>query len=85
MECSEQKAVGEMKVEVLVKQAKGLQAKDSGGTSDPYAIVSAGKQSFKTPVVKKTLSPVWNHTQQLGVPAGIKSLKIEIYDHGEVN
>jgi len=34
-----------------------------GGTSDPYCVVTStfNKQRFKTPVVKKTLNPVWNN------------------------
>ena len=45
---------------VAVCQARGLAAKDRGGTSDPYAVLSHGKQQHKTKVISKNLNPVWN-------------------------
>lgn len=47
---------------VTVIEARNLAAMDKGGTSDPYCVVKStfNKQSFKTSVIKKTLSPAWN-------------------------
>ena len=57
---------GEMetfRVVVWVKQARRLQARDSGGTSDPYVElrVAGMKARPKTPYVKRSVSPVWNY------------------------
>nr|XP_033804538.1 synaptotagmin-like protein 5 isoform X2 [Geotrypetes seraphini] len=54
-------------LEVLVKEAKNLTAVKSGGTSDTfvkgYLLPDNSKASkHKTPVVKKTVNPHWNHT-----------------------
>lgn len=40
-------------------EADNLAAKDRGNTSDPYAILRLGAQSFQTEVQKTTLDPVW--------------------------
>ncbi|XP_030058183.1 synaptotagmin-like protein 5 [Microcaecilia unicolor] len=54
-------------LEALVKEAKNLTAVKSGGTSDTfvkgYLLPDNTKASkHKTPVVKKTVNPHWNHT-----------------------
>ncbi|MBN3324868.1 SYTL5 protein, partial [Atractosteus spatula] len=54
-------------VELVVKEAKNLTAVKSGGTSDTfvkgYLLPDNSKASkHKTPVVKKSVNPQWNHT-----------------------
>ncbi|RXN00173.1 Synaptotagmin-like protein 5 [Acipenser ruthenus] len=54
-------------VEVQIKEAKNLTAVKSGGTSDAfvkgYMLPDTSKSSkHKTPVVKKSVNPSWNHT-----------------------
>ncbi|XP_078514387.1 synaptotagmin-like protein 5 [Lissotriton helveticus] len=54
-------------LEVHIKEAKNLTAVKSGGTSDTfvkgYLLPNHSKASkHKTPVVKKTVNPQWNHT-----------------------
>ncbi|XP_041128098.1 synaptotagmin-like protein 5 [Polyodon spathula] len=54
-------------VEVQIKEAKNLTAVKSGGTSDSfvkgYMLPDNSKSSkHKTPVVKKSVNPSWNHT-----------------------
>ncbi|KAM8975928.1 synaptotagmin-like protein 5 isoform 2-T2 [Pelodytes ibericus] len=54
-------------LEVLVKEAKNLTAVKSGGTSDTfvkgYLLPDNSKSSkHKTPIIKKTVNPQWNHT-----------------------
>ncbi|MGH0168540.1 UNVERIFIED_CONTAM: hypothetical protein FKN15_057819 [Acipenser sinensis] len=54
-------------VEVQIKEAKNLTAVKSGGTSDTfvkgYMLPDTSKSSkHKTPVVKKSVNPSWNHT-----------------------
>lgn len=64
-----------MGVSVTIVEARGILAADSNGFSDPYvtmtlldskgvAIVAGG--SFKTKVVKKTLTPQWNEEFTVG-------------------
>lgn len=43
-------------VEIL--RASNVRAADWGGTSDPYAVVSAGEQKFTTKTIYSTLNPV---------------------------
>ena len=45
----------------LVK-AKDLAKSDMIGKSDPYAVLKYGNQKDKTPVVKNTQNPEWNHS-----------------------
>eukprot|EP00756_Hemistasia_phaeocysticola_P012854 Hpha_TRINITY_DN15232_c2_g12::TRINITY_DN15232_c2_g12_i1::g.66564::m.66564 len=56
---------------VNIRSGKDLVAADSGGTSDPYVIVSVPgtKSKVRTAVIKKTVNPVWNQTFQLDVPS----------------
>ncbi|XP_064412943.1 synaptotagmin-like protein 5 [Latimeria chalumnae] len=54
-------------LEVLIKEAKNLTAVKSGGTSDTfvksYLLPDNSKSSkHKTPVIKKSVNPKWNHT-----------------------
>lgn len=48
-------------VRVTVVSGTNLPALDSGKTSDPYVVVSLGNEKKKTPVIKKTLNPVWDN------------------------
>eukprot|EP01120_Amphizonella_sp_Union-15-10_P015634 TRINITY_DN807_c0_g4_i1.p1 TRINITY_DN807_c0_g4~~TRINITY_DN807_c0_g4_i1.p1 ORF type:complete len:439 (-),score=89.98 TRINITY_DN807_c0_g4_i1:106-1422(-) len=49
---------------VTCVEARNLSAMDKTGTSDPYIVLRAtwSKQIFKTKVVKKSLTPVWDQT-----------------------
>ncbi|XP_009696427.1 PREDICTED: synaptotagmin-like protein 5 [Cariama cristata] len=54
-------------LEVLIKEAKNLTAVKSGGTSDTfvkgYLLPDDNKATkHKTPVIKKSVNPQWNHT-----------------------
>ncbi|NXC59685.1 SYTL5 protein, partial [Aleadryas rufinucha] len=54
-------------LEVLIKEAKNLTAVKSGGTSDTfvkgYLLPDDSKaMKHKTPIVKKSVNPRWNHT-----------------------
>ncbi|KAL1513820.1 hypothetical protein ABEB36_003173 [Hypothenemus hampei] len=75
---------------ILVKEAKALCAIKANGTSDPfcksYLLPDKGRNAKqKTPVVKKTVNPMWNHTfiydnvtlQELSE----RSLELTVWDH----
>jgi len=47
-------------ITVNVLEAKNLVAADKSGTSDPYVVLTLGKQVHKTKVIDKNLQPVWN-------------------------
>ncbi|XP_068125987.1 synaptotagmin-like protein 5 isoform X2 [Hyperolius riggenbachi] len=54
-------------LEVLIKEAKNLTAVKSGGTSDTfvkgYVLPDNNKSTkHKTPIIKKSVNPQWNHT-----------------------
>ena len=63
-----------------VVAGRGLEAKDSGGTSDPYAIVEVGKEKRKTKVIKKDLNPEWDEKFELVVTDVNSMLKVTIWD-----
>ncbi|CAG9857439.1 unnamed protein product [Phyllotreta striolata] len=75
---------------VLVKEAKALSAVKANGTSDPfcksYLLPDKGRSSKqKTPVAKRSVNPVWNHTfvyddvtlQELSE----RCLELTVWDH----
>ena len=43
-------------------QARDMYASDKTGLSDPYAIMSFGRYSTKSRVVKESLCPTWDQT-----------------------
>jgi hypothetical protein len=61
---------------VTVVQARGLRAMDKGGTSDPFVVVSTGKQKKQTKAVKKTLEPSWG--EQFSFEIGDLSEKLAV-------
>ncbi|XP_029438577.1 synaptotagmin-8 [Rhinatrema bivittatum] len=73
-------------ITVGVKQATDLKAMDSGGTSDPYAIVyltSDSKKKYETKVYRKTLSPVFNESFTFSISqADVEDTEvvIQVYD-----
>jgi len=73
------------KLQVVALEARDLQAADSGGTSDPFAVAHVGGvKPIKTKVIKKTLCPKWNETLKMTLPAGTdEPLKIQVYDHDQ--
>ncbi|TAQ83899.1 hypothetical protein B7494_g7780 [Chlorociboria aeruginascens] len=63
-----------LKVQVL--KARNLTAKDRGGTSDPYLVLTLGESKSVTQSVPKTLNPEWNVTVQMPV-ASVSSLLLD--------
>eukprot|EP00002_Diphylleia_rotans_P001016 TRINITY_DN10556_c0_g1_i10.p1 TRINITY_DN10556_c0_g1~~TRINITY_DN10556_c0_g1_i10.p1 ORF type:complete len:1388 (+),score=278.91 TRINITY_DN10556_c0_g1_i10:174-4166(+) len=63
-----------------IVEAEDLRSADSNGLSDPFCEVKLGAQTFKTPVVKKNLNPIWNVQKALDVTPEAKELVIRVMD-----
>ncbi|QSZ33058.1 hypothetical protein DSL72_002643 [Monilinia vaccinii-corymbosi] len=68
--------VNGLMLKVVVLKARNLAAKDKGGTSDPYLVVTLGEEKSTTHTIQKTLNPEWNVALQLPV-TGTNSLLLE--------
>eukprot|EP00245_Coleochaete_scutata_P011543 TRINITY_DN4303_c0_g1_i1.p1 TRINITY_DN4303_c0_g1~~TRINITY_DN4303_c0_g1_i1.p1 ORF type:complete len:576 (-),score=137.84 TRINITY_DN4303_c0_g1_i1:55-1782(-) len=69
---------------VVIQRGEDLVAKDYGGYSDPYCVVSMknGDVKKKTKVQERTLAPEWNQTFEFLVENGSHDmLMIEVWDH----
>ncbi|KAL1980189.1 hypothetical protein VTN96DRAFT_4487 [Rasamsonia emersonii] len=66
-----------------VIKGRGLAAKDRGGTSDPYLVVTLGNARESTPTISKTLNPDWNVTFELPV-VGVPLLECVCWDHDRI-
>ncbi|KAL6071210.1 RPS6 protein kinase [Balamuthia mandrillaris] len=64
---------------VTAVEGSSLAAKDMGGTSDPYCILSVDGQKAKTKVKKKTLDPKWNETFTFKVYSPT-TIHLEVWD-----
>lgn len=62
-----------------VIKGRNLAAKDRGGTSDPYLVVTLGASRQSTSAVSKTLNPEWNTTFDLPV-SGVPLLEAVCWD-----
>jgi len=78
-----------------IVEAKNLAALDGGVSSDPYCIVksSFNKQSFKTKVIKKVLTPKWDQQFSFFTSRPTGHIHVKVFDKntlfdgklGEVN
>lgn len=69
--------IGILKVKVL--SGTNLAVRDML-SSDPYVVLTLGKQRVQTTVVRSNLNPVWNEELKLSVPESYGALKLEVYD-----
>eukprot|EP00966_Prymnesium_polylepis_P249478 5767883-Prymnesium_polylepis.1 len=70
-------------LEVFLRSGSELPAADKNGKSDPYVVVSIGKQEKSSAVCKKTLNPVWDqHICMFGTLGHLvrQSLKLRVKD-----
>ena len=75
----------EGQLEVKLVRAKDLVKSDVFGKSDPYAVLKFGSQKDKTPVVKNSQNPEWNHDSAFQVPDGPdQTLNIEVFDSDKI-
>ncbi|CCC10112.1 unnamed protein product [Sordaria macrospora k-hell] len=54
-------------LDVKIIQARNLAAKDRGGTSDPYLVLTLGDAKYTTSTIPKTLDPIWNEHYQFPI------------------
>ncbi|EDP52361.1 hypothetical protein LV164_004374 [Aspergillus fumigatus] len=67
-------------LKVSAIKGRNLAAKDRGGTSDPYLVVTLGDSRQSTPTIPKTLNPEWNVTFEMPV-VGVPLLECICWDH----
>ena len=75
-------------------QARDMYASDKTGLSDPYAIMSFGRYSTKSRVVKESLCPTWDQTMVINqirvfgdtqsILASPPPVVLEFYDKDQV-
>jgi hypothetical protein len=72
---------------VDILEAKNLKAVDSGGSSDPYVVVSLNsKQFYKTKTHKKDLNPTFNETCKVEILNRTHSiLSFDVFDSNSVS
>eukprot|EP01114_Cavostelium_apophysatum_P006544 TRINITY_DN1790_c0_g1_i1.p1 TRINITY_DN1790_c0_g1~~TRINITY_DN1790_c0_g1_i1.p1 ORF type:complete len:300 (+),score=33.20 TRINITY_DN1790_c0_g1_i1:266-1165(+) len=75
-----------LKCVIRVIEARGLRAADTNGKSDPYAIVKirGTQKTFRTKIVYKTLSPMWNEEFTFQPISANDVLEIKVWDHDTV-
>ncbi|KAL2256611.1 hypothetical protein VTK26DRAFT_1414 [Humicola hyalothermophila] len=62
---------------VTIMRARNLAAKDRGGTSDPYLVLTLGDSKHITHSVTKTLNPEWYEQAELPI-TGVQSLLLDV-------
>ncbi|KAK3899778.1 phosphatidylserine decarboxylase-domain-containing protein [Staphylotrichum tortipilum] len=62
---------------VVILRARDLAAKDRGGTSDPYLVLTLGEAKHITHTESKTLNPEWSEQCELPV-TGVQSLLLDV-------
>ncbi|AAS52831.1 AER148Wp [Eremothecium gossypii ATCC 10895] len=69
-------------LELQVVSAEDVPSHDRNGLSDPFTIIKVdGTKIFKSEVIKKTLTPVWNARTNIPIPSRTRSkVDIEVYD-----
>ncbi|KJZ78705.1 hypothetical protein HIM_02096 [Hirsutella minnesotensis 3608] len=70
-------AVNGLVVKVVILRARNLAAKDRGGTSDPYLVLTLGDSRAVTHSVSKTLNPEWNVIEEMPVNS-VNSLILDV-------
>jgi phosphatidylserine decarboxylase len=60
---------------------------DYTGSSDPYVAIKFDAKVIKTPVIKRTLHPVWNHTARILIyPEQVNyDITFEVWDWDKIS
>ncbi|XP_071724944.1 ADP-ribosylation factor GTPase-activating protein AGD12-like [Rutidosis leptorrhynchoides] len=79
-----QKSAGEIEyigmLKVKVVKGTNLAIRDMM-TSDPYVVLTLGKQTVQTTVARSNLNPIWNEELMLSVPQDFGAVKLQVFDH----
>ncbi|KAJ8758666.1 hypothetical protein K2173_000387 [Erythroxylum novogranatense] len=67
-------------LKINVKKGYNLAIRDMM-SSDPYVVLTLGKQTVQTTVIRSNLNPVWNEELMLSVPQDFGPVKLQVYDH----
>jgi hypothetical protein len=70
-------------VMITISKGTGLPAADIGGKSDPYCLVTANGQTFRTKVIQKTLNPEWNEKTTFCFLDPCEELLFELWDEDD--
>eukprot|EP01116_Phalansterium_solitarium_P017026 TRINITY_DN4096_c0_g1_i2.p1 TRINITY_DN4096_c0_g1~~TRINITY_DN4096_c0_g1_i2.p1 ORF type:complete len:513 (+),score=187.69 TRINITY_DN4096_c0_g1_i2:107-1645(+) len=70
-------------VHILVAEAKNLAVMDMSGTSDPYVVLTSSfnKQTFKTKIIKRSLTPKWGEEFSFFTKKPEGTLELKMYDY----
>ena len=69
-------------VHVVLVEAQGLRAADAGLSSDPYCMLSLGKETFKSNTKCKTINPKWREAFDFNWKDDWKTeLEISLWDY----
>ncbi|PFH58476.1 hypothetical protein XA68_13618 [Ophiocordyceps unilateralis] len=73
--------MGKLRVDIL--DGTDLPSADRNGKSDPYCRFEMnGNEVYKTKIIKKTLSPVWNECFEVSVPSRTAAeFMVNVYDY----
>ncbi|XP_065869174.1 ADP-ribosylation factor GTPase-activating protein AGD12-like [Euphorbia lathyris] len=67
-------------LKVSVKSGTNLAVRDMM-SSDPYVVLTLGKQKLQTTVVQSNLNPVWNEELMVSVPENFGAVKLQVFDY----
>jgi hypothetical protein len=65
---------------VKIIQARNLEAKDIGGTSDPYVKITLGSSTVRTTTRQKNLNPDWGMVFPMDWDRSMRYIKVEVWD-----
>jgi Ca2+-dependent lipid-binding protein len=68
-------------INVRIIEARNLVAVDSGGTSDPYCVITSDKTEAKTKTINKNLNPDWDQSFPIMIS---EKLHIQLFDHNTI-
>ncbi|KAK9459893.1 phosphatidylserine decarboxylase-domain-containing protein [Lipomyces oligophaga] len=56
-----------LSLNVEIIKARGLAARDRGGTSDPFVVIQLGEYKIRSQTIPKTLNPEWNARYSIAI------------------